>query len=555
MEVNYLQQYYDEIKKGNIIVGLELQTELQNLVYDLKDTTYKYDTKDAHLRIEFMENLCLQSKKPFYNQPIRLLLWEKAFIETIYSFKIYDVELKRWIRRFRNVLLLIARKNGKTTLMAADAHTDLRIGEGGADIVCASNDDKQASLLWNEIDNMRRGIDPHSKYTHKNMSLISNPKEHIQIFKMSSKTQNKDGRNIDKMYMDESHDAADDEIAEAGQKSMSTKDEPLFINLTTEGFINDGYLDNELKYARAVIAKEIEDIHYLAWLYTQDTEEEIWQDKNSWYKSNPSLGVVKRWKSLEEEIEKSKTSKSKRMHTLCKDFNIKQNNAQAWLMHEDYIYETEQFNLEEFRDSFCLGAVDLSETTDLSNAKVLLMKPNNKTKYVYSHYWIPEKKLEDSDDIVAGANYSLWAKQGLLTIHEGNEIDLSKIADWFYSLYKDYNIKTYITGYDQRFSKSFIDRMSEFSFETEMILQGKVLSNAMKFVEAELKDKTINYNQNEMDKWCLGNSAIEMDNLGNIMCVKIKKQKSKRIDGAVTLIILYEVYRRYRSEFYKLING
>ena len=289
MEVSYLEQYYNEIKSGNIVAGLELTTELQKLVKDLENPKYKYDKQESHLRIEFMENLCLQSKKPFYNKPLELLLWEKAFIETVYSFKVYDKELERWIRRFRNVLLLIARKNGKTTLMAADAHTDLRIGEGGMDIVCASNDDKQASLLWNEIDSMRRGIDPHSKYTHRNMSFILNTKKNIKIFKMSSKTQNKDGRNIDKMYMDESHDATNDEIAEAGQKSMSTKDEPLFINLTTEGFINDGYLDNELKYARDVLYDEIEDIHYLPWLYTQDSEEEIWQDRQSWYKSNPRI--------------------------------------------------------------------------------------------------------------------------------------------------------------------------------------------------------------------------------------------------------------------------
>ena len=438
--------------------------------------------------------------------------------------------------------------------MAADAHADLRIGEGGMDIVCASNDDKQASLLWNEIDNMRKRIDPHSKVTHKNMSEICNTQKNITIFKMSGKTQNKDGRNIDKMYMDESHDAPNDEIAEAGQKSMSTKDEPLFINLTTEGFINDGYLDNELKYAREVLFDETEDIHYLPWLYTQDSEEEVWQDEQSWYKSNPGLGVVKKWKSLRSEIEKSKTSKSKRMHTLCKDFNIKQNNAQAWLMYEDYSYEQEPFSLEDFRGSFCLGAVDLSATTDLSNAKILLMKPNDKTKYVFSHYWIPESKLEDSDDKAAGANYEEWARKGLLTIHEGNEIDITKIADWFYQLYKDYGIKSYIAGYDQRFSKAFTDRMSDYNLEVEMILQGKVLSNAMKYVEADLKDKVINYNSNEMDKWCLGNSAIEMDNLGNIMCVKVKKQANKRIDGAVTLIILYEIYRRYRNEFHKLIN-
>ena len=294
MSKTFLEQYYEEIKSGNIIAGIELKTELQKLVKDLKNSKYKYDTDEAYLRIDFMEDLCLQSKKPFYNMPMQLLLWEKAFIEVIYSFKIFDNELKRWVRRFQNILLLIARKNGKTTLMAADAHTDLRIGEGGMDIVCASNDDKQASLLWNEINNMRKRIDPHSKVTHKNMSEIRNTQKNITIFKMSGKTQNKDGRNIDKMYMDESHDAPDDEIAEAGNKSMSTKDEPFFINLTTEGFINDGYLDNELKYAREVLFDETDDIHYLPWLYTQDSEEEIWQDEQSWYKSNPRIRCSKK---------------------------------------------------------------------------------------------------------------------------------------------------------------------------------------------------------------------------------------------------------------------
>lgn len=551
---NYLVQYYEEIKQGKIIAGLELQTELQKLVRDLDNPKYKYDTNEAYLRIDFMQSLCLQNKKPFHNQPMTLLLWQKAFIEVLYSFKKYSEEQKKWIRRFQDIILLIARKNGKTTLMAADAHADLRIGDGGMDIVCTSNDDRQASLLWNEVDGMRRRIDPKSRWTHRNQSQIENKKSDTKIFKMSSKTQNKDGRNIDKAYFDESHDAKDDEIAAACQKSMSVKDEPMFINLTTEGFVNEGYLDNKLIYARKVLNDEIDDDTFLPWLYTQDSEEEIWQDKNSWYKSNPSLGVIKKWSYLEGELAKSKVDKSTRMHTLCKDFNIKQNNAQAWLMREDFSYATEVFDLEDFRGAFCLGAVDLSATTDLSNAKILLMKPNDKTKYIHTHYWIPESKLEDSNDKAAGAKYQEWAKAGLLTICEGNEIDLSKVADWFYGLYKLYNIKPYMTGYDQRFSKTFTDRMNDYSFEVEMILQGKVLSNAMKLVEADLKDELINYNQNEMDQWCLGNAAIEMDNLGNVMCVKVNHQASKRIDGAVTLIILYEVFRRYRNEFMQLVR-
>ena len=555
LDNTYLLQYYNEIQQGKIIAGRELRKEIRKLVEELENPLYRYDTKEANIRIAFMENLCLQSKKPFYMMPMKLLLWQKAFIEVLYSYQKYSDELGRYIRRFQDVMLLIARKNGKTTLMAADAHTDLRIGDGGQDIVCASNDDKQASLLWNEVDGMRKRIDPKGKWTHKNMSLIMNLGNDTKIFKLSSKTQNKDGRNIDKTYFDESHDAEDDEIAAACQKSMSIKDEPLFINLTTEGFVNDGYLDNKLVYARKVLNDEIEDDTFLPWLYTQDSENEIWQDETSWYKSNPSLGAIKKWSYLRGEVAKSRVDKSVRMHTLCKDFNIKQNNAQAWLMTEDYDYPTEVFTLEEFRGAICLGAVDLAATTDLASAKILLMKPNDRTKYIYSHYWIPESKLENSDDKEVGANYVEWARQGLMTIHEGNEVEISKIADWFYSLYKDYDIKTYKCGYDQRYAKTFLDKMDEYGFECEMIYQNRhVMSSPMKLVEAELKARLINYNQHKVDKWCLGNSSMEMDNLGNVMCVKVNNQPGRRIDGAVTFIILYEVYRRFRSDFTRMVK-
>ena len=555
LDNTYLLQYYNEIQQGKIIAGRELRKEIRKLVEELENPLYRYDTKEANIRIAFMENLCLQSKKPFYMMPMKLLLWQKAFIEVLYSYQKYSDELGRYIRRFQDVMLLIARKNGKTTLMAADAHTDLRIGDGGQDIVCASNDDKQASLLWNEVDGMRKRIDSKGKWTHKNMSLIMNLGNDTKIFKLSSKTQNKDGRNIDKTYFDESHDAEDDEIAAACQKSMSIKDEPLFINLTTEGFVNDGYLDNKLVYARKVLNDEIDDDTFLPWLYTQDSENEIWQDETSWYKSNPSLGAIKKWSYLRGEVAKSRVDKSVRMHTLCKDFNIKQNNAQAWLMTEDYDYPTEVFTLQEFRGAICLGAVDLAATTDLASAKILLMKPNDRTKYIYSHYWIPESKLENSDDKEAGADYVEWARQGLMTIHEGNEVEISKIADWFYSLYKDYDIKTYKCGYDQRYAKTFLDKMDEYGFECEMIYQNRhVMSSPMKLVEAELKARLINYNQHKVDKWCLGNSSMEMDNLGNVMCVKVNNQPGRRIDGAVTFIILYEVYRRFRSDFTRMVK-
>lgn len=543
----YLEQYWDLIISGEVIVGQWLRMEMQNLINDLKDNRYIYDTTEAHKRIRFQESLCLQSKAPFYMKPVVLMPWQKAWWEAVYSFKMADTKHRRFIEG----LLEIARKNGKSTMFAADGNTDLFIGQGGVSLCTASNDDRQAKFIWSEIGGMRSRLDPKKTITSQNLIEIRNNLKNIDIIRLSSKTQNMDGFNFIKVYLDESHDMSDDEIAEACWRAMSTHDEPLFLNCSTNGFIVDGYLDKKLAYAKKVILGEIDDIHFLPFLYEQDSEQEIWTDEASWEKSNPSIRYgVKKIAKLRRDIEVAKVDKSSRMHLLTKDFNIKQNNVQSWLMLEDYDYPVEIFSLEEFRDSFYLAAVDLSATTDLSNAKILLMKPDDKTKYVYSHYWIPESKLENSDDKEAGAKYLEWARQGILTIHDGNEIDVSQIADWFYSLLKEYNIKLFKCGYDQRYAKTFLDRMNDYGFEYEMIYQNRnVMSPPMKLVEADLKARYINYNRNEMDMWCLGNAALEMDNRGNIMCVKIDNQKSKRIDGAVTLIILYEMFRRYRNDF------
>lgn len=542
----YLLEYWDMIKKGEVVVGYWLRKEMENLVNDLDNPRYIYDTTEAHKRIKFQETLCLQSKAPYYMKPIKLMVWQKAWWEVVYSFKMKDTGL----RRFTEGLLEIARKNGKSTMLAADGNTDLFIGEGGVSICTASNDDRQAKLIWTEIDGMRSRLDPKRALTRSNLVQIRNVLKNIEVVRLSSKTQNKDGFNFKKVYLDESHDMADDEIAEACWRAMSTHEEPLFLNCTTQGFVPEGYLDKKLSYAKKVISGEVDDEHFIAFLYEQDSEQEIWQDESSWEKSNPSIRYgVKKVAKLKRDIETAKTDKAARMHLLTKDFNIKVGNAEAWLMTEDYDYPTTTFDLEDFRGALCLGAVDLSATTDLSSAKILLMKPNDKTKYIYQHYWIPESKLTDSNDKEAGAKYEEWARNGLLTICEGNEVEISQIADWYYQLYKDYKIRLYKCGYDQRYAKTFLDKMDAYGFDCEMIYQGYALSNAMKLVEADLKSQVIDYNQNEMDKWCLGNCSMQMDNTGQVRPVKINEQQSKRIDGALTFIIVYEVFRRYRCDF------
>lgn len=547
---NYLQEYWGLIKTKQVIVGYWIRKEVENLINELKDPRFIYDTKEGHARIKFEESLCLQSKQPYYMQPMKLMPWQKAWWEAIYGFKMADTKE----RRFTEGLLEIARKNGKSTMFAADGMYDLFVGEGGQDICCASNDDRQAKLIWKEIGGMRQRLDPKKAITGQNLTEIKNKINNTTIFRLSSKTQNKDGFNISKTYLDESHDIDEEngqsEVAEACWRGMSSKEQPLFLNCTTQGFNRDCYLDHKISKAKKVISGERDDIHLLAFLFEQDSEQEIWQDEASWEKSNPSIRYgVKKIKKLRQDVEDAKHDTATRIHLLTKDFNIPQSNAQTWLLLENYSYTQEVVDLEDFRGAFILGAVDLAATTDLANAKILLMKPGDKTKYVYTHYWIPESKLEDSDDKEAGAEYAKWAKEGKLTIHEGNEIDLSKIADWFYELYKDYKFRIYKIGYDERYAKTFIDRCEYYGFETERIPQGRGLSNAMKLVEAELKTKLINFGENPIDKWCLGNCCCKVDDIGNIQPVKIPGQHSKRIDGAVTLIMLYEIFRRYRSDF------
>ena len=554
--MTYLEEYARMIRNREVIAGYWIKQEINRLITDLDGPRFIYDTAEAHKRIRFMESMCLQSKQPYYMQPISLMPWQKAWWEAVYSFRMAGTGL----RRFTEGLLEIARKNGKSTMFAANGMRDLFVGDGGMDICCASNDDRQARLIWNEIKGMRSRLDPKKAVTGDNLTEIRNRLKNITVFRLSSKTQNKDGFNISVTYLDESHDISEEngqsEIAEACWRGMSSKDEPLFLNCTTQGFNRDCYLDHKISYAKSVISGEIEDDHLIAFLYEQDSEQEIWQDELSWEKSNPAIRYgVKKIGKLRRDVEAAKHDKATRIHLLTKDFNIPQSNAQSWLMLEDYDYIQTPIDLESFRGSFYLGAVDLSATTDLSNAKVLLMKPGDKKKYVLSHYWIPEIKLESSDDKEAGAEYKQWARDGLMTIHEGNEIDISQIADWFAALLKQYGIKPYKIGYDQRYAKTFIDRCEEYGFETEMLAQGRALSNAMKLTEADLRSRLIQYGGHKVDKWCLSNCCCQVDNVGNIQPVKAKGQNSKRIDGAVTLIMLEEIYRRYRSDFVTLVGG
>lgn len=561
--------YKAEIDEGHILVGQELYIELENLIDDLfHNDEYFYDTEAANIRMNFMESCVRLTKSPFYNKPMILMLWQKAFIETMYSFKMARdwKERQEIIDRFKKILLLIARKNTKSETCSGLEFAEFIHGNEGADLVCSSNDDAQASLTYNAVDLMRQLVDPKDKDTKRNQSYILNKETNTKIFKLSDRTKNKEGRNIDWAIVDEVHEMKENVIVKSIEQSQSLKDNPKLIMITTEGFVIDGFLDEELKTARAIIKGEDDSIsakRYLPWLYTQDSEQEVFTNRASWVKSNPTLGIVKKWSYLDEQVDLARKRKGDRIFVLSKDFNIKQSSAESWLNIEDYDYKA-TYNIEDLRGSICLGFVDLAETTDLCCAKALVIKPNDNQKYIITHYFIPQRKLEvDNDDHNAGAKYKEWAEQGYITICEGNEVDLSMVADWFYkTLYLQYDIRLYICGYDQRFSKDWLSRMELYGWGkadvntggVEIVLQNsQTLNNAILLCEADFTSKFINYNDNPVDKWCLSNACVKVNELRQSLIVKAKNEN--KIDGAVALVGVYEIYRRYRTKLKEMLGG
>lgn len=554
--MTYLEQYYNLITSGEIIVGYWVRREVENLIHDLHNPSYIYDTAEANKRIGFIEHCCFQGKEPYYMKTPVLMPWQKMFFEVIYSFK----SAKANLRRFNDVLLVVSRKNTKSTTLAADGLYDLFCGQGGQDICCASSDDKTAKLIFDEIAGMAQRLDPKQQLTSKNLTELRNNIKNTKISRLSAKMKNMDGRNFSKCYYDEAHSCNEEngqsEVAEALWRSVSTKDDPLFICCSTMGFNRDCYLDRRIDLAKQVISGEIDNPHFLPLLYVQDAESEIWTSEAAWEKSNPALRYgIKKIEKMRQDVEMAKHDTGSRIHMLVKDFGIAQNSAKAWLNLEDYDYAQDKWTLDSFRNCFCLAAVDLSETTDLTVCNLLFMRQGESTKYIYSHAWIPAIKLQKTDDKSAGADYREWIKQGYISVCDGADNDVTLVADWLGELKQRYGIKVLNCFYDQRFAKPFLARLEEIGIDSEVIAQSKyVLSSPIKLLENDLRYHIINYGGNPVLRWCLANASLDVDNAGRVLIVKQRGSPDKRIDGAVTCAILFAGWQRVRADFDKLLK-
>ena len=456
-----------------------------------------------------------------------------------------------------------------TPITAAIALSEFVCGEEGTKILFASNDYDQADLAFSAADAMREESPHVARCTHRNQRGIffGNPKHKKthgkfsyqnkgSMRKISANGKNKEGRNIKVGVVDEVHEMADDHLIAPIRQALSTQDEPLYFEITTEGFTEDGYLDHRLADAQKVLDGELERPDWAIWWFSQDSEEEIWQDKSSWAKSNPGLGVIKKWSYLEKMVEEAKLSPSARAFVLAKDFNVKQNSSAAWL-DESTITNTATFDPESLRGCYYIGGLDFAETTDLCSTRALFEDKETGQKYALGMYFVPEAKADAllTDDSALNPerkNYREWAKQGNVVICPGAEVDAEIVANWFVGLYTDYGMVPFKIGFDNWHSKDWQELIAQ-NFGKEVLerigMDFMSLSGPMRSLESDLQRNNLNYNNNPVDRWCLGNTSYKTNNLGLIMPVKKYGSSKNRIDGTLSFIIAYAAYNRYKAVY------
>jgi phage terminase large subunit-like protein len=547
--MNWILKYWEEIENGNVIVSKKVRKIYERLVDEIKNPKgdWVFDEEKANRPIEFIERFCKQSKGEWIGKPVQLQLFQKAYISALFGF----VHKETGLRRYKETLFLVARKNGKSTLLAGIAlYMLMADGEGGAEIYSVATKKDQARIVFTEAVNMVRQSPALSKHLKKRKTDLYMPLTFSKFEPLASDSNSLDGLNSHCVIIDELHAIKDRNLYEVMKQSMSARRQPLLVMITTAGTVRECIYDNMYDYACKVVDGVIEDDRFLPVLYELDSRDE-WTDWKMWQKANPGLGTIKKLEDLVEKVERAKANPKDLPGLLTKDFNIRETQAGMWLSFEE-INNEETFDIEEFRDSYAIGGVDLSSTTDLTCATLIFMKPDSPKKYVLQQYFLPEDLLEKRviEDKIP---YDKWRDRGLLTTTPGNKVDYHYVTDWFVKMFREYGIRPLWIGFDPWNSQYWVKEMQEYGFEMIEVRQGyKTLSPAMKELEADLKAKLINYNNNPILKWCLTNTSVKMDENGNIRPVKGQNQR-QRIDGMVSLLIAYVVLQQKLNDYLTLL--
>ncbi|HBO20173.1 terminase large subunit [Ruminococcus sp.] len=556
--MNYIREYVELIKRGKIKTSARVRKVYTRLLKEIdrppKNFKYYFDEETGERPISFIETFCKQSQGDL-GAPLELELFQRAYIQALFGF----LDKETGYRRFRETMFLVGRKNGKTTLMAGIAlYLLVADYEGAAEIYSVATKKDQARKALTEAVNMIKQSPELRAVIKKRRNDVYFAATSSKFEALASDSNTLDGLNSHGVIIDELHAIRDRNLYEVMKQSTSSRRQPLIVMITTAGTVRECIFDDMYEYACRVADGEEVDEAFLPILYELDERSE-WLDPKMWIKANPGLGKIKQVETLRSFVERAKKNPADRAGVLCKDFNARENGSTAWLPF-DVINNEATFELADVYDTYAIGGCDLSSTTDLTCATLLIRKPNDKTVYVLQHYFLPQARIDELADKKQRsgghsndeAPYKLWAERGLLTACQGARVNYSDVTAWFVQMREQYKIDCWKCGYDRALAGYWVDEMTANGFTMDKVIQGTyTFSQPMRELGAALQDKLVNYNNNPVLKWCLSNTGKKEQGLNNIMPVKISEKR--RIDGMVSLLNAWVVYvRDYEDYMYNV---
>lgn len=552
-----IENDWDEVGEDGIYVSYKIWRTYKHIVDDIienKESQWEYDHDKAQHAIDFVEGYCKHSKGKTAGKPFILESWQKAMIATMFGI----VDKIDGTRKYQEVLLIVGRKNGKSTIAAAvGLYLQIADGELGAEIYSVATKKDQAKIIWLEAKRMVKKS-PALRKRIKTLVAEITSELNDSVFKpLGRDSDTLDGLNVHGALFDEVHAWKDMNLYDVIVDGTSSRDNPMIFTTTTAGTVRESVFDRLYDEAEMVVNGYSDPDGYknerlLPLIYELDERSE-WTDEKAWIKANPGLGTIKKVDSLKSKVNKAKANPMLVKNLVCKDFNIRETNGEAWLTF-DQLNNQEKFDITELKPRYGIGGVDLSSTTDLTCATVLFMLPNDNKIYVEQMYWLPEELLEKrtNEDKVP---YNKWHELGLLRTTPGNKVHYKFVAEWFIEMQEEKDIYVPWIGYDSWSAQYFVEEMQSYfgAQSMEAVIQGKkTLSSPMKSLGADLESKRIVYNNHPILKWCLTNVAVDIDKNNNIQPMKTKNQK-KRIDGFDSLLDAYVVLERHLDDYQNII--
>lgn len=551
--MNYVREYWRRIESGEIVTSRRVKAVYGRLMREMDepaaDSPYYFDEETGERPIIFIERFCKQSQGTL-GAPLALELFQKAFIQTLFGWLLKETGY----RRFRETLFLVGRKNGKSTLLAALALYMLVADyEGAAEIYSVATKKDQARKTLTEAVNMVKQSPELRAIIKKRRNDIYFPATASTFEALASDSNTLDGLNSHAVIIDELHAIRDRNLYEVMKQSTSSRRQPLVIMITTSGTVRESVFDNLYGLACDIADGKVTEDTFLPVLYELDARAE-WTDPQAWIKANPGLGTIKQYATLAAFVERAKKNPEDLPGVLCKDFNVPETSAAVWLSFED-IKSDAAFTMQDVYNTYAIGGCDLSATTDLTCATLLIRRSrDDPTIYVLQHYFIPQKRIDQlAEHNTQEAPYKIWAERELLTICDGARVDYSAVTEWFCQMRDEYKIDAFAVGYDRALAGYWVDEMKANGFDMRAVAQGPFTwSQPMREMGAAFADKKVNYNRNPVLVWCLSNTAVKKSGVNNIQPVKVSDRR--RIDGAVSLLNAWVIYVRDFEDYMYLVG-